>query len=161
MSYSIREGEKKDMQAVLELINELALFEKLPNEVEISIQDLLRDGFSDKPKFKTFVAEEDAVIIGVALFYERYSTWKGRIFHLEDLIVRKDKRGLGAGFSLYQAVLKFAHDTGAKRVSWDVLDWNKDAINFYKNTGATILEDWQVVHMTRENLENFIENTKG
>ena len=158
MSFSIREGEEKDMHAVLELINELALLEKLQNEVEISTQDLLRDGFSDNPKFKSFVAVENEIIIGVALFYERYSTWKGRIFHLEDLIVKEDKRGLGAGFSLYKSVLKFAYDAGAKRVSWDVLDWNTDAINFYKNTGATILEDWKVVHMTRGNLEKFIEN---
>ena len=158
MSFSIRKGEKKDMQAIMELIKELALFEKLPNEVEITEEDLLRDGFSDNPKFGTFVALEKDVIIGAALFYERYSTWKGHIFHLEDLIVKKDKRGVGAGFALYKAVLTFAHDAGAKRVSWDVLDWNTDAINFYKKTGANVMEDWKVVHMTRENLVKFIEN---
>ena len=160
MSFSIRKGEKKDMSAVIELINELALFEKLPNEVEISEEDLIRDGFSGNPKFGTFVAIEEGVIIGAALFYERYSTWKGPIFHLEDLIVKKEKRGLGAGFALYKSVLKLAHDAGAKRVTWDVLAWNKEAINFYKKTGANIMEDWLVAHMTRENLVKFIENKK-
>lgn len=159
MSFIVRKGQKEDMQSVLELIKELALFEKLPNEVEITVADIVRDGFSEVPKFRTFVAVEGETIIGVALFYERYSTWKGRVFHLEDLIVTRSKRGLGAGMALYRSVLKFAYDLGAKRVVWDVLDWNTDAIAFYESTGATILEDWAVVHMTRENLTTFIENT--
>lgn len=161
MNIIIREGQKEDMKDVLKLINELALFEKLPNEVEISVEDLISDGFSSSPKFKTFVAIEDSVIIGATLFYERYSTWKGRIIHLEDLIVNEHKRGLGAGMALYRSVLNYAYEMGAKRVVWDVLDWNKDAINFYKSTGATIMEDWQVVHMNGDNLTAFIETTKG
>jgi len=161
MSFIVRKGQKEDMQCVLKLIKELALFEKLPNEVEMTVDDLVRDGFSEVPKFKTFVAVEGEIIIGVALFYERYSTWKGRVFHLEDLIVTRSKRGLGAGMALYRSVLKFAYDSGAKRVAWDVLDWNTDAITFYENTGAIIQGDWAVVHMTRENLTTFIENTKG
>jgi len=109
------------------------------------------------PKFKTFVAEENGIIIGVTLFYERYSTWKGRIIHLEDLIVTEEKRGVGAGIALYKSVLKYAYDLGAKRVVWDVLSWNKNAIDFYKRTGATVLEDWQVVHMREQGLKKFIE----
>ena len=157
MSLIIREGRKEDMSAVLTLIKELALFEKLPNEVEVSKDDLVRDGFSENPSFKTFVAVENNIIIGATLFYERYSTWKGRIFHLEDLIVTQEKRGLGVGIALYRAVLKHAYSCGAKRVSWDVLSWNKSAIDFYKSTGATILEDWQVVHMRENELKSFIE----
>lgn len=158
MSFIIREGQKEDMKEVLQLIKELALFEKLPKEVEITEEDLIHDGFSDQQKFKTYVAEEDGIIIGTALFYERYSTWKGRVIHLEDLIVTQDKRGLGIGLALYKSVLKFAYDLGAKRVVWDVLSWNKNAIDFYKSTGATVLEDWQVVHMKEHDLKNFIES---
>ena len=158
MSFIIREGQKEDMKNVIRLINELALFEKLPNEVEITEEDLLKDGFSENPKFKTFVAEENNEIIGTALFYERYSTWKGHIIHLEDLIVTEQKRGFGVGIALYKSALKYAYDLGAKRVVWDVLSWNKNAIDFYKSTGATILDDWQVVHMRENALKNFIED---
>lgn len=158
MSFIIREGQKEDMKNVMRLIEELALFEKLPNEVEITEEDLLNDGFSEHPKFKTFVAEQNNKIIGTALFYERYSTWKGRIIHLEDLIVTEQKRGSGVGMALYKSVLKYAYDLGAKRVVWDVLSWNKNAIDFYKSTGATVLDDWQVVHMRENALRNFIEN---
>lgn len=158
MSFIIREGQKEDMKNVMQLIEELALFEKLPNEVEITEDDLIKDGFSEPSKFKTFVAEENNEIIGTALFYERYSTWKGRVIHLEDLIVTEQKRGSGVGIALYKSVLKHAYDLGAKRVVWDVLSWNKNAIDFYKSTGATVLDDWQVVHMREDALRNFIEN---
>ena len=141
----------------MRLIKELAAFEKLPNEVEISEADLIRDGFSEHPKFMTFVAEENNEIIGATLFYERYSTWKGRVIHLEDLIVTEQKRGFGVGMALYTAILKYAYDMGAKRVVWDVLDWNQNAIDFYKSTGANVLEDWQVVHMREDALKKFIE----
>ena len=142
MSYIIRLGEKKDAQAILDLIIELAIFEKLPNEVELTVDNLINDGFSTEPKFKTFVAQEpNGTIIGMALFYERYSTWKGSIIHLEDLMVTESKRGIGAGKALYISVLKYAQENNCKRVSWDVLDWNTNAINFYESTGAKILND--------------------
>jgi len=157
MSFIIRKGQKEDMKNVLRLIKELAEFEKLPNEVEVTEVDLIKDGFSESPKFMTFVAEENNEIIGTALFYERYSTWKGRVIHLEDLIVTKQKRGFGVGIALYTAILKYAYDLGAKRVVWDVLNWNKYAIDFYKFTGATVLDDWQVVHMREDALKKFIE----
>ncbi len=157
MSFIVRKGEKEDMKNVMRLIKELAAFEKLPNEVEISEADLIKDGFSEHPKFMTFVAEENNEIIGATLFYERYSTWKGRVIHLEDLIVTEQKRGFGVGMALYTAILKYAYDMGAKRVVWDVLDWNQNAIDFYKSTGANVLEDWQVVHMREDALKKFIE----
>ena len=157
MSFIVRKGEKEDMKNVMRLIKELAAFEKLPNEVEISEADLIKDGFSEHPKFMTFVAEENNEIIGATLFYERYSTWKGRVIHLEDLIVTQQKRGFGVGMALYTAILKYAYDMGAKRVVWDVLDWNQNAIDFYKSTGANVLEDWQVVHMREDALKKFIE----
>lgn len=159
MGFTIRQGEARDAQQILDLIIELAVFEKLPNEVDLTVEDLLRDGFSSNPKFKTFVAEDDdKKIIGMTLFYERYSTWKGKAIHLEDLMVTQSKRGIGAGKALYGAVLKYAHDNGYKRVAWEVLDWNEGAIKFYESTGAKILDGWQVVQMREEKLREFIEN---
>lgn len=158
MSFSVRLGEVRDMQAVFDLITELAVFEKEPDAVAISVADLVQDGFSENPKFKVFVAEEEKVIIGIALFYERFSTWKGRTIHLEDLIVTKRKQKIGAGKALYSAVLKYAYDHNFNRVAWEVIDWNTNAIDFYKSTGATYLHDWSVVQMNKENLAKFIQD---
>jgi len=156
MSFIIRKGEKKDVTSILNLIIELAVFEKEPDAVKITTEDLLRDGFSENPKFKTFVAEEkDGTIIGMTLFYERYSTWKGKAIHLEDLMVTEKKRGIGAGKALYTAVLKHAHSNNYKRVAWEVLDWNTAAVNFYKSTGATVYNEWRVCHMNEQNLNQF------
>ena len=102
----IRKGTKNDMPAVLNLIKELAIFENEPDAVVISIDNLVQDGFGENPLFTTFVAEADGEIIGMALFYYRFSTWKGKTIHLEDLIVTESKRGTGAGFRLYSEVIK-------------------------------------------------------
>ncbi|EAQ42602.3 GNAT family N-acetyltransferase [Polaribacter sp. MED152] len=158
MSFTIRRGLKEDMQSVHNLIMELAIFEKEPDAVEITVDDLIKDGFSEKPRFKIFVAEENETIIGIALFYERYSTWKGKTIHLEDLIVTKKRQKIGAGKALYTAVLNYAYENDFNRVAWEVIDWNTNAIEFYKSTGATYLNDWSVVQMNKENLAKFIEN---
>ena len=158
MDFIVRRGVEKDMQSVLALITELAVFEKEPNAVEITVEDLIKDGFSENPQFKIFVAEQDKNIIGIALFYERYSTWKGKTIHLEDLIVTKEKQKIGAGKALYTAVLKYAHENNYNRVAWEVIDWNSNAIEFYKSTGATYLNDWSVVQMNKESLAKFIQN---
>ena len=158
MSFIIREGQEKDVQFVLNLIIELAVFEKEPEAVEITTADLLRDGFSENPKFKLFVAEQDSVVIGIALFYERYSTWKGKTIHLEDLMVTESKRKIGAGKALYTAVLKYAYENNYNRVAWEVIDWNTNAVNFYKSTGATYLNDWSVVQMDKKSLKKYVEN---
>lgn len=156
MSFKIRKGEKKDAAAILQLIVELAVFEKEPDAVEITVEDLIKDGFSEKPRFKTFVAEEaDGTIIGMTLFYERYSTWKGKAIHLEDLMVTASKRGIGAGKALYSAVLEYAQVNDYKRVAWEVLDWNTGAIEFYRNTGATVFEEWRVAQMNEQGLAKF------
>ncbi|MCL7765147.1 GNAT family N-acetyltransferase [Polaribacter sp. Z014] len=158
MDFIVRLGEKKDMQSVLNLITELAVFEKEPDAVEITVEDLINDGFSKNPQFKVFVAEQENKIIGIALFYERFSTWKGKSIHLEDLIVTQSKQKIGAGKALYTAVLKYAHDNNYNRVAWEVIDWNTNAVEFYKSTGATYLSDWSVVQMNKENLTKFIQN---
>ena len=153
----IRKGEQKDMKSVLELIQELAVFEKEPDAVELTVADLERDGFGSNPLFHTFVAEINENIVGIALYYYRYSTWKGKTIHLEDLIVTHQKRNLGVGKALYTAVLKYAFDHNYNRVAWEVLDWNTNAIEFYKSTGATYLSGWHVVQMNKENLAKFIQ----
>ena len=158
MNFTLRLAEKKDMESVLNLITELAVFEKEPDAVDISVDDLIRDSFSNPPKFRVYVAEQENTIIGIALFYERFSTWKGRTLHLEDLIVTKSKQKIGAGKALYTAVLKYAYDHNFNRVAWEVIDWNSNAIDFYKSTGATYLNNWSVVQMNKENLEKFIQN---
>lgn len=158
MSYTIRFATKNDMVAVHQLINELAIFEKEPDAVEVSVEDLIADGFSEQPAFKAFVAEEKDNIVGMALFYERYSTWVGKTIHLEDLIVTQKCRGMGVGKALYTALLQYATKKGVKRVTWEVLGWNKNAIEFYENTGAVILDEWRVVHMKESNLKKFTEN---
>jgi len=157
MNFTIRLATKQDMVFVHQLITELAIFEKEPNAVEITVSDLEKDGFTKEPKFQIFVAEENGIIIGMALFYERYSTWKGKVIHLEDLIVTESKRNLGVGKALYTKLMQYAFDNNYKRVAWEVLDWNENAINFYEKTGATILKDWCVVHMNEQNLRNFID----
>ena len=157
MDVTIREGNLADMAQVLELIKELAHFEKESNAVEVSVNDLEQDGFGEKPLFKTFVAERAGVIVGTALFYPRYSTWKGPTIHLEDLIVTESSRGLGIGKALYTKVLQYAYDLGVKRVEWAVLDWNTPAIEFYEKTGATVLRDWDTAQITREAIASYLK----
>lgn len=155
----MREGKKSDMPSVLELIKELATFENEEDAVEVSVEELLRDGFGERPSFKVFIGEIEGKIVGMALFYERYSTWKGKSIHLEDLIVSDAYRGRGVGKALYTKVMEYAHQRNIKRVSWEVLDWNQVAIDFYESTGAHIVEGWQVVHMNEASLNKFVSNT--
>ena len=157
----IRTATKEDMPEVLQLIKELALFEKEPNAVELTVDDLLRDGFGNIPLFYTFVAESKNEIIGIALYYYRYSTWKGKTIHLEDLIVKQSERGTGAGFALYSEIIKQAKKDKVRRIEWAVLDWNTAAIKFYKKSGAKHLTDWDVVQMDENGINLFLEkNTK-
>ena len=156
MNYIIRDAVPQDMAQVLERIIELAVFEKEPDAVEVTEQDLIREGFGDQPLFHCFVAEQDNKIVGIALVYYRFSTWKGRTIHLEDLIVQQDKRGTGIGMALYQRVMQHAEEKGVKRVEWNVLDWNTHAVEFYERSGAKVLEDWRVVHMDEKGLHSFV-----
>ncbi|MFD2602201.1 GNAT family N-acetyltransferase [Flavobacterium suzhouense] len=151
----VRKGHREDMPAVLELIKELAVFEKEPDAVIVTVEELERDGFGPNPLFNTFVAEEDGEIIGMALFYYRYSTWKGKTIHLEDLIVKEEKRGTGAGSALYKEVIKFARQEGVRRAEWAVLNWNTHAIDFYERSGATVLKDWFTVQMHEQEITKF------
>lgn len=156
----IRKGTPQDMSSVLELIRELAIFEKEPDAVVVTVDDLVRDGFSENPLFSCFVAEEDNEIIGIALYYYRYSTWKGKTIHLEDLIVKQEKRGTGAGFALYKEIIAQGKRDNVRRIEWNVLDWNTPAIEFYEKSGAKVLKDWLVAQMDEEGIDAFLKKNQ-
>jgi len=158
---NIRKGEKKDMKSVLELIRELAVFEKEPEAVVVTVADLERDGFGDNPLFYTFVAEVENEIVGMALYYYRYSTWKGRTIHLEDLIVKEKMRGTGLGSALYTKIIEQGKADNVRRIEWNVLDWNTPAVEFYKKSGAKVLEDWNVVQMDEQGINEFLNKNRG
>ncbi|TSE07691.1 MULTISPECIES: GNAT family N-acetyltransferase [Aquimarina] len=156
MDYIIRDAREQDMAQVLTLIQELATFEKEPDAVEVTVDELIREGFAEHPLFHCFVAEVQDKIVGIALVYYRFSTWKGRSIHLEDLIVSESMRGTGLGSALYAEVLKYAKSKGVRRVEWVVLDWNTHAIDFYEKSGAKLLKDWYLVQMDKEGVHNFV-----
>ena len=148
---------RHDMPRVLELINELAIFEKEADAVEVSLSDLEKDGFSEEPKFTCFVTEVNNTVEGIALVYPRYSSWKGEVLHLEDLIVSKAYRGKGLGTKLLDTVVKYGKSKGVRRISWEVLDWNEPAIAFYEKKGANVMRDWDVVQMDEKGIENYLK----
>jgi GNAT superfamily N-acetyltransferase len=158
--FTIRDAQAKDMVRVLQLINELAVFEKEDNAVEVSADDLVRDGFGEKKLFHCFVAESNEKIEGMALVYPRYSTWKGPTVHLEDLIVTEKMRSSGLGTALLNQVVSYGHGLGVKRINWEVLDWNEPAINFYEAKGANVMRDWDVVHLDEQGIQNYLNNLK-
>ncbi|SHG89378.1 GNAT family N-acetyltransferase [Winogradskyella jejuensis] len=149
---------KDDMPRVFELIKELAVFEKEPDAVIITPEQLIKDGFGEQPKFVCFVIEVDGRIEGIAMIYPRYSTWKGEVIHLEDLIVSQACRGKGLGTLLLDEVVKYGKQKGVKRISWDVLDWNEPAIKFYEQKGANVMRDWDIVQMDEAAIDNYIAN---
>lgn len=158
MTFSIRKATKNDMSRVLELIVELAVYEKEPDAVTINVDDLIQCGFEEPKQFVCFVAECDDRIEGIALVYSRFSTWKGRVLHLEDLIVSQNMRGTGMGSALLKAVVKHGIDTNVNRVSWEVLDWNTSAIEFYQKKGATIKKDWYLVQLDQAGMKHYMAN---
>lgn len=156
--FTIRNAKKGDMAQVLGLIQELAVFEKEPDAVEVTVKDLEQDGFGEHPAFHCFVAEVNSRIEGIALVYHRYSTWKGKAIHLEDLIVSESMRGTGIGTALLDEVIKYGHNLGVKRINWEVIDWNEPAIAFYEKKGANVMRDWDVVQLSEEGIKNYIAN---
>ena len=152
----IRKAEINDMVSVLGLIKELAEFEREPKSVSINVDDLINDGFSDNPKFRCLVAEKNKNVVGMALFYGRYSTWKGKTLHLEDLIVKKNFRGQGIGKKLYKKFIEIASQEGVRRAEWVALDWNVKAIKFYENSGAKVLNDWKTIQIDKKSMKNYL-----
>ncbi|MDC3336467.1 GNAT family N-acetyltransferase [Flavobacteriales bacterium] len=138
----IKKGTKQHMPQVLDLIKELADYEKAPNEVLISEDTLLKEGFGPNKIFNTIVAEIDGKVIGMLLYYPVFSTWKGRSIYLEDLIVAKNHRRKGIGQLLIDALIAEAKESQAKKIRWQVLDWNTPAIKFYQRINATLEKSW-------------------
>ena len=159
MNFTIRKATVKDSAAIWALIKELAEFEKEPNAVDISVSTLEQDGFGSNPLFGCFVAEVKRIVVGMALFYPRYSTWKGATLHLEDLIVTESMKGKGIGTQLYRAFIEHGYRLGHQRIEWSVLDWNAPAIAFYKKSGATLLEDWFTVQMNPQQMKAYLDAT--
>ena len=139
---SIRSGIKKDLPELLELIKELAEFENAPDQVTNTIERMETDGFSSTPIFGFIVAENNETLIGASIYYYRYSTWKGKRLYLEDIIVTENYRGKGVGTQLFERTAAIARGTGCTGMMWQVLDWNKDAINFYKKYNAVFDNEW-------------------
>lgn len=156
MNFTIRDATKSDMSSVLGLIKELAEFELEPNAVEVTVEELEKDGFEAPQAFKCFVAEVDNTVVGTAIVFNRFSTWKGKILHLEDLVVSQQMRGHGIGTALLDRVVQHGHNLGVKRINWEVLDWNEGAIKLYESKGAKILRDWDVVHLDEKGIKNYI-----
>lgn len=124
------------------LIHELALFEKAPHEVVATVDTLLKYGFGENPLFVAWVAEKNGEVVGLALCYIRYSTWKGPVLYLEDLIVTDSFRGLGIGKALFETCIDYAKNKKYSKMVWQVLDWNTPAIEFYKGYGANLDPEW-------------------
>jgi GNAT superfamily N-acetyltransferase len=142
MNIKIRRAVKEDCPRLLELVTELAIYEKAPNDVTVTLEHFTESGFGKNPVWWSFVAEADGVIRGFALYYIRYSTWKGQAMYLEDIIVTESMRGKKIGKLLFDRLIEEAKEKKFNRIIWQVLDWNEPAINFYKKYNADFDGDW-------------------
>ncbi len=139
---TIRRAEQKDCKRLLELINELAVYEKAPEEVTVTLEHFEESGFSEQPVWWAFVAEDNNSILGFALYYIRYSTWKGQRMYLEDILVTEAARGKGIGTLLFNQLIEEAKEKKLNGIVWQVLEWNEPAIQFYKKYQATFDGEW-------------------
>ena len=151
----IRKGLRTDIPGLLALVKELALFEKAPDAVTNTEQAMLEDGFGKNPVFGFHVAELENKIVGIAVYFIKYSTWKGKGLYLDDLIVMESHRGKGIGKKLFDAYVAEAQSQGAKQLHWQVLDWNTPAIEFYKKLGASIEPEWWDCKMTQAQIGEY------
>lgn len=152
MDLTIRRAVQEDCVRLLELIHELALYEKAPQEVTVKLEEFVEAGFGNNPVWKAFVAEREGQILGFALYYVRYSTWKGCRLYLEDFIVTAEERGKGIGKILFERVMQEAKEKGFNGMSWQVLDWNAPAINFYNKYQASLEAGWLNASFSTEQL---------
>lgn len=156
-STTIRTGKKADLPHVLELIRELATFEKAPQEVTNTIELMEQDGFGPNPIYGFFVGELDGTIVGISLYYWRYSTWKGKRLYLEDIIVTENVRGKGIGKLLFERTMQHSLDQNCSGMMWQVLDWNEPAINFYKKYGSKLDGEWVNCTLEREQIKGLLQ----
>lgn len=156
MEYKIRDLAKSDVNQVYELVRELAEFEKSLSEVEIDANQLMKDGFGENPYYGAIVAEVDGKIVGLSLYYFRYSTWKGKRLYLEDFVVKEKFRGFGIGKALFEATMKKSIHTQCNGMTWAVLNWNEIGIEFYKKYKANFDPDWVLTSITKKQILEFI-----
>lgn len=152
MSIEIRKGTEADIPFALNLVKELAIYEKAPNEVEVTVEEMTIWGFGIDKQFDFFVALENDVIVGLALYYFKYSTWKGKCLFLEDIIVTESQRGKGLGKLLFDKVIQVSKEMNVRRMEWQVLDWNTPAVEFYKKYDAVLDGEWINCKLTKEQL---------
>jgi len=150
----LREASKDDAPIILELICELADYERAPEQVTLTEAELLNDGFGERPLFKVILAETGGKTVGMALWYFAYSTWKGKVLYLEDIIIKKNFRGMGIGSLLFEELILQAGKHRAKRMQWQVLNWNEKAIRFYQKYGANMSSEWLNGSLTEEQILN-------
>lgn len=142
MGIQIRRAVSEDCPRLLELVKELAVYERAPEEVTVSLKHFVDSGFGEQPVWWAFVAEENGIILGFALYYIRYSTWKGQAMYLEDILVTEQARGKGIGKMLFDKLIEEAKEKNFNRITWQVLEWNEPAINFYKKYKAGFDGEW-------------------
>lgn len=142
MGIIIRKGERRDIPEVYKLVKELAEFEKAPHEVVNTIDQMEKDGFGERRFFEFFVAEVENSIVGLALYFFSYSTWKGKSLYVDDLIVNETHRGKGIGTMLFNKIFEVAENEACGKVHWQVLDWNEPAIKYYEKLGAKFDGEW-------------------
>ncbi|MFB0946169.1 MAG: GNAT superfamily N-acetyltransferase [Spirosomataceae bacterium] len=147
MSLKIRKGNASDVPEIMRLVRELAIYEKAEHEISNTNERMLEEGFSKNPAFGVFIGELDGDILGIALYYYRYSTWKGKRIYLEDLIVSEDYRGKGYGKALFESVIDEGKSNDCSGMMWQVIDWNKSAIDFYETYGTRFDEEWINCHL--------------
>lgn len=152
----LRKAKESDLPVVLDLISELATYERAPNEVTVTLDDLKEDGFGKNPIYEIILAESKSEVYGMAFYFYAYSTWKGKCIYLEDIIVRELHRGKGIGKLLFEAVILKCKEVKAKRLMWQVLDWNTPAIDFYKKYNASLDQTWVNGRMTESQIQDFI-----
>jgi GNAT superfamily N-acetyltransferase len=152
---TIRTGTREDLPQVLALIKELAEYERAPQEVDNTVERMEKDGFGPEKVFDFLVAEQDGKILGLALYYWSYSTWKGKCMFLEDLVVTQPYRRYGIGRRLFDRLIQIAKEKDVRRLSWQVLEWNEPAIEFYKGLGAQLDPEWINGRLTYEQLQKY------
>jgi len=158
MKTKIRKGLKKDLPSVLKLIRELANYENALEEVKITLNDLERDGFGIRPWYWFLVVEHKNKIIGLSFYWIRYSTWKGKFLFLEDFIIKEEYRRSGIGAELFEATIKISKQLNLNGMTWQVLDWNTPAINFYKKYNANISSTWLNGKLTKNQIDKICSN---
>ncbi|MXV50264.1 GNAT family N-acetyltransferase [Pedobacter sp. HMF7647] len=156
MNIIIRKAAKNDCSRILELVKELALYERAPEEVTVTLPEFEDAGFGETPVWTAFVAEVNDHVEGFALYYTRFSTWKGCRLYLEDFYVTEQMRGMGLGKLLFEKIISEAREQGFSGMVWQVLDWNEPALNFYKKYRSAIDSGWLNASLSKDQLNEFI-----